>query len=43
MQDVFANVEFANNEKTTVKVTIVPEDGDLFAYVPPPETDMQEG
>ncbi len=38
MQDVFANVEFGENQKTTVTVIKLPENNDLFSSEPPPET-----
>lgn len=42
MPDVFANVEFDDQQKTTVQVTKLPENGDLFSSEPPPETETQE-
>jgi hypothetical protein len=42
MEDVFATVEFDEHEKTTVQVTKIPENSELFAPEPSNETDMPE-
>ena len=39
MEDVFATVEFDGNGKTTVEVTKLPEDNELFLPEPADETD----
>ena len=39
MEDTFAAVQFAEGEKTTVPITKVPTENDLFAPEPPAETD----
>ena len=42
MQDVFANVEFNENEKTTVPVSRVSENTEMFSSEPPEEADDAE-
>ena len=42
MEDTFANVEFGKDEKTTVPITKVPEDNDLFAPESLDETDTTD-
>src|SRR5690349_22356114 len=39
MEDTFATVQFDEDEKTTVPITKVPPDNDLFSTESPKETD----
>lgn len=39
MEDTFASVKFGEGKKTTVPITKVPHDNDLFFHEPPTETD----
>ena len=42
MEDTFASVEFGEGEKTTVPITKVSQDNDLFSPEPPDETDTPD-
>lgn len=42
IEDTFANVEFGAGEKTTVPITKVASDNDLFASEPKDETDTPD-